>query len=139
MPFGLETRGLRAGGQLAYPASFLGRVVSLNQVLGSYRLHGNNGHSSGERDVDKALSGIERTNAYLNDFLARLGRTERVNLDSNLQYRRERFFRRGGGLWAAAAAVARLIVGWPLYSPGQRAKFLARFLAKAALGRGRSR
>ena len=41
---------------------------------------------------------VEATTSYiLNDFLARHGRPERVDLMHNLHYRRDRFYRHGGG------------------------------------------
>ena len=125
-------------GALAYPASFLGKCDFVYETLSAYRVHGENNFAGLGHDPSRVQADVEATVGYLNDFLARLGRPERVNLMRNLHYRRDRFYREGGGL-REAAAVARLIVGWPLYSPGQRAKFLTRFLAKAALGRGRSR
>lgn len=126
LPIPAERWRLCADGALAYAAAFLGRVVSLDEVLGGYRIHGANNHADAGLDPAKVQADVEMTNGYLNDFLARIGRPERVDLMRNLPYRRDRYYRNGGGV-AEAAAVARLIVGWPLYAPAERVKFLARF------------
>ena len=123
-----------ADGALAYPASFLGGVAVVDQVLGSYRVHGTNNHFASNFDWDKVQADVEATNRYLNDFLARAGRPERVDLERNLHYRRDRYYRRGGGP-REALAVARLIASWPLYSPADRVRYLARFAVKATVGR----
>ena len=120
-----------ADGALAYPATFLGDVAFLDEALSSYRSHGSNTYLAVGHDSNKVQVDVEATNRYLNQFLARIEREERVDLSRNLQYRRDRFYRHGGG--GEAAAVVRLIWSWPLYrGPVERAKFTARFAAKMA-------
>ena len=139
MPIPAENWRLCADGAIAYAAVFLGPVVSLDVVLGSYRIHGANNHYAAGLDPAKVDADIEMTNRYINDFVRRIGRNERVDLMRNLHYRRDRFYRLGGGM-TEAAAIARLILGWPLYrGPLERAKFLARFAARAAQSQWRRR
>lgn len=130
---------LCADGALAYPAAFLGDVAFVDEVLSSYRVHGRNSFYGDAHDWDKVQADVEATNRYLNLFLEREGRPERVDLARNLHYRRDRFYRRGGGLreWAA---IARLIWTWPLYrGPAERARFAARFAARSVRARLLSR
>ena len=137
LPIPAERWRLCADGAIAYPAAFLGKVVSLDEVLGSYRIHGSNNHYAAGLDPDKVQADVEMTNRYLNDFLERIGRPERVDLERNLSYRRDRFYRHGGGV-GEALAIVKLILGWPLYDgPAERAKYLARFVGRALTGRGR--
>ena len=122
---------LCADGAIAYAATFLGPVRSLERPLGSYRLHGKNNHFAAGIKDEKTLADVEMTNVYLNEFLARLGRPERLRLADNLSYRRNRFYVRGGSP-GEALAIAGLILRWPLY-PNFRTRlhFLARFAARA--------
>jgi glycosyltransferase involved in cell wall biosynthesis len=136
LPIPAEKWRLCTDGALAYAAAFLGPTVSLDDVLGGYRIHGANNFTGVRPDAAKVQADVEMTNGYINDFLTRIGRPERVDLLRNLHYRRDRFYRNGGGP-REALAIARLIIGWPLYGPVERAKYLARFVAKAALTRPR--
>jgi hypothetical protein len=134
LPIPCERWRLCADGAIAYPAVFLGDVISSDEVLGGYRIHGANNHYAAGLDSEKVQADVEMTNQYLNDFLKRIGRAERVDLMRNLHYRRDRFYRHGGDA-GEMLAIARLILGWPLYrGPIERAKFLARFFAGAARG-----
>jgi glycosyltransferase involved in cell wall biosynthesis len=124
-----------ADGCIIYCTAFLGKVKTLNEELGSYRIHGANNHISREiatsEQEAKSQAGIEMTNQYINDFLQRIGYPERVELSRNLQYRRTKYYRQGkwnsGEVWA----ISRLILDWPYYSKQERVKYLARFLFKS--------
>lgn len=139
LPIPAERWRLCADGAIAYPAAFLGTVVSLNQVLGGYRIHGSNNHYAAAIAGDKVQADVEMTNKYLNDFLMRIGRPERVDLSKNLGYRRDRFYRHGGDA-KEVLAIMKLIVTWPLYDgPSERAKFLARFVGRTLTSAGNQR
>ena len=71
LPIPAERWRLCADGAIAYPAAFLGKVVSLDEVLGSYRIHGSNNHYAAGLDPAKVQADMEMTNRYLNDFLER--------------------------------------------------------------------
>ena len=131
LPIPAENWRLCADGAIAYPAAFLGKVVSLDAALGWYRVHGSNNHFNAGLKPEKVQADVEMTNLYLNDFLARIGRPERVDLSRNLGYRRDNFYRHGGRL-KEAWAITKLIGHWPLYNGlGQRAKFVVRFWVNA--------
>lgn len=126
---------LCADGAIAYPAAFLGRIVSLKTSFGGYRLHGLNNHYAAGTKAEKVQADLEASNRYLNNFLSDAGHTERVDLLRNLSYRRDRFYRNGGGP-REFLAVARLIVSWPLYDGVvERLNFFARFALRACLPR----
>ena len=112
---------------------FPGQDSTLNESLASYRIHGANNHFSSDWSAEKsakAEAGIEMTNAYLNEFLARIGSSEQICLSKNLPYRRGRFYTERKWNGTEAAAIARLILNWPLYTVAERMIFLARFLVK---------
>ncbi len=126
---------LWADGCLIYCTAFLGKIKTLNEVLGSYRIHGKNYHSNKEGGTTegqaKSLAGIEMTNQYLNEFLERIGYPERVDLSRNLQYRRSQYYLRGKWDANEVRAISGLILGWPFYTWQERPKYLARFLMKS--------
>ncbi|MBV9848713.1 MAG: glycosyltransferase family 2 protein [Armatimonadetes bacterium] len=132
-PVAADDWTLCADGVLAYCTAFLGPVKTRYEILSGYRVHGANNHSHPGRSQEKrakAHAGVEMTNRYLNDFLARIGSPYRVSLSDNLQYRRDRFYARGNWDSAEAHAIARLILRWPLYGRGERAISLLRFLLR---------
>lgn len=126
---------LWADGCLIYCTAFLGKIHAVDEVLGSYRLHGGNNHFRGEVVTDeqqaKSQAGIEMTNQYINEFLQRIGYPKRVDLSRNLQYRRTRYYSQGKWDTKEVWAISRLIVGWSFYTGQERAYYLARFLLKS--------
>lgn len=136
LPIPADHWRLCADGALVFPACFLGPVVGMPDVLGSYRIHGANNYTDAGKDPDLVQANVEMTHAYLNDFLTRIGRPERVDVWRNLHYRRDRYYRHGGGV-SEVISVAKLILNWPLYSPVQRFKFLTRFGVKTLAAYGK--
>jgi len=126
---------LWADGCLIYCTAFLGKIKTLNEVLGSYRIHGKNYHHNqegGTTEEAKSLAGIEMTNLYLNEFLERIGYPDRVDLSRNLQYRQSQYYLRGKWDADEVRAISGLILGWPFYTFQERAYYLVRFLMKSA-------
>lgn len=127
---------LWADGCLIYCTAFLGKIKTLNEVLGSYRIHGKNYHYNKEGGTTegqaKSLAGIEMTNLYLNEFLERIGYPDRVDLSRNLQYRQSQYYLRGKWDADEVRAISGLILGWPFYTWQERAYYLVRFLMKSA-------
>ncbi|MBF2004720.1 MAG: glycosyltransferase family 2 protein [Chlorogloeopsis fritschii C42_A2020_084] len=125
---------LCADGCLIYCTAFLGKVKTLNEVLGSYRIHGANhyiNHSTNKSEEAQALAGIEMTNRYINEFLEQIGHPYRVNLSRNLQYRRTNYYRRGKWNTKEVIAISNLILGWRFYSLWERIYYLMRFWMKS--------
>ncbi|MFQ4145146.1 glycosyltransferase family 2 protein [Chlorogloeopsis sp. ULAP02] len=125
---------LCADGCLIYCTAFLGKVKTLNQILGSYRIHGANHfikHSTSESEEAQALAGIEMTNRYVNEFLEQIGHPYRVNLSRNLQYRRTNFYRRSKWDTKEVLAISNLILGWRFYRLWEKVYYLLRFWMKS--------
>lgn len=126
---------LCADGCLVYCTAFLGKIKTLNEVLGSYRLHGANNFSFSEHITNEQIAetqaGIEMTNQYLNEFLRRINYSEKVDLARNLQYRRTQYYLREKWDIDEMRAISGLILGWPFYSWQERAYYLARFWIKS--------
>jgi glycosyltransferase involved in cell wall biosynthesis len=125
---------LCADGCLIYCTAFLGKVKTLNEVLGSYRIHGANhyiNHSTNKSEEAQALAGIEMTNRYINEFLEQIGHPYRVNLSRNLQYRRTNYYRHGKWNTKEVIAISNLILGWRFYSLWERIYYLMRFWMKS--------
>jgi glycosyltransferase involved in cell wall biosynthesis len=126
---------LCADGCLIYCTAFLGKIKTLNDHLAYYRIHGANNHTSIEKVFayeENALLGIEMTNLYINEFLESIGYPQRVNLSSNLQYRRVRYYCGGVFNFQEACSISRLILGWQFYTWSERVYYLARFWIKNA-------
>jgi len=125
---------LCADGCLIYCTAFLGKVKTLNEVLGSYRIHGANHYmkysDNPDEDEIEALTGIEMTNRYINEFLEQINYPDRVNLSRNLQYRRTNYYRRGKWDLKEIIAISKLILGWRFYSSWEKVYYLARFWMK---------
>jgi glycosyltransferase involved in cell wall biosynthesis len=125
-----------ADGCLIYCTAFLGKIKTLEQELGSYRIHGENNHMKSTEATSqqeaKSLAGIEMTNQYINDFLESINYPRRVSLYRNLQYRRTKYY--SCGKWNAreALVISRLILGWRFYTFSERIYYLSRFLMKSA-------
>jgi glycosyltransferase involved in cell wall biosynthesis len=133
-PINPKTWRICADGAVAYPAAFLGRIEVVFEVLGSYRLHGSNNHSNAVQNGDEGhitLASIEMTNEYINAFLERIGRPERVNLQDNLSYRRRAYYLHRRFNPVEAIGICGLILRTPLYKGSVRYVFLVRFLMKS--------
>ncbi|MBD2342597.1 glycosyltransferase [Anabaena subtropica] len=124
-----------ADGCIIYCTAFLGKIKTLQENLGYYRIHGANNHmnnaiASCEQEA-KSQAGIEMTNQYINDFLARIGYSARVDLSRNLQYRRTKYYQQSKWDHREVWDISQLILGWPFYSGQERVYYLARFLFKS--------
>lgn len=125
-----------ADGCIIYCTAFLGKIKTLHENLGSYRIHGANNHITRgtvtQQQEAKSQAGIEMTNQYINEFLGRIGYPQRVNLSSNLQYRRTKYYQQSRWDSHEVWAISWLILGWPFYSISERGYYLGRFLLKSA-------
>lgn len=125
---------LCADGCLVYCTAFLGKVVGLDEVLASYRIHGSNNHVDNNTTVEKQLrsqAGVEMTNQYLNKFLERIQYPARVNLLNNLSYRRSRYYLQKQWDLSEALAISKLISEWHFYTWQERINYLVRFWMKS--------
>lgn len=121
-------------GCLVYCAAFLGRVVAINEALGSYRIHGANTFFSTEKTYDrqtKAIAGVEITTQWLNQFLERIGRSERVDLSRNLDHRRAKYYLQGKWDWIEMQKISQLILNWHFYNWQEKINYLLRFWVKS--------
>ena len=122
-----------ADGCLIYTTAFLGKIKTIDIVLGGYRIHGANNHAGLEatkEQIAKAFLGIEMTNEYINEFLERINYPARVDLSRNLQLRRLQYYERGIWNIRESWAISHLIVGWRFYSWHEKIYYLMRFWAK---------
>jgi glycosyltransferase involved in cell wall biosynthesis len=123
-------------GCLLYCAAFFGKVVAINQVLGSYRLHGSNTFYSAKaptRDGKlKAIGGVKVTSQWLNQFLERIDYPRRVDLSRNLDYRRANYYLQGRFNTHEMFSITRLILGWHFYTWSERIYYTFRFWLKSA-------
>lgn len=124
-----------ADGCIIYCTAFLGKIKTLHENLGYYRIHGANNHMSGaiatKEQEAKSQAGIEMTNQYINDFLTRIGYSQKVDLSRNLQYRRTQYYQQSKWDSKEVWGISRLIIDWPFYSAQERLYYLARFLFKS--------
>jgi glycosyltransferase involved in cell wall biosynthesis len=124
-----------ADGCIIYCTAFLGKIKTLHENLGYYRIHGANNHMSGaiatKEQEAKSQIGIEMTNQYINDFLARIGYSPKVDLSRNLQYRRTKYYQQSKWDSKEVWAISLLILGWPFYSGQEKLYYLVRFLFKS--------
>ncbi len=122
-----------ADGCLIYITAFLGKIETIDLVLGDYRIHGANNHCTSEESpekIAKALLGIEMTNKYINEFLERINYPVRVDLSRNLQLRRERYYQKRVWNIRESWAISNLILGWSFYSWYEKIYYLIRFWTK---------
>ena len=121
-------------GCLLYCSAFLGKVMVIPETLGSYRNHGKNTYwSEGSPDraqQAKSLNGIQITNVWLNQFLAKINSHERVNLLDNLHYRRAQYYYQEQFNWLEFQEISSQIMGWRFYSSKDKIQFLFRFWMK---------
>jgi glycosyltransferase involved in cell wall biosynthesis len=122
-------------GCLIYCTAFLGKVKTLNEVLGSYRVHGNNNHHITFAEeitvrATKSQLGIEMTNQYINEFLEIIGHQYRVDLSRNLQYRRTHYYLNGTWNAQEASAISNLIINWRFYNLREKVYYFFRFWLK---------
>ena len=124
---------LHIDGCLIYSTAFLGKIKTLEQILGSYRNHGENIHATHEvtQEVEaKWLEITETTNQYINTFLERINYPARVDLSRNLHYQRSKYYLRGKWDARNVLTISRLILQWRLYTKQQKLYYLMRFLLK---------
>ena len=135
LPMESDKWRLCADGCLVYCTAFLGKIKTLNEVLGCYRIHGANNYyfqSDTSEEQAKWKAAMQMTNQSLNDFLERIGYQDRVDLSRNLDYQRTLYYWRGEWDTHQVQTISSLILGWPFYTPLEKAKYLARFLIKSA-------
>jgi glycosyltransferase involved in cell wall biosynthesis len=137
LPMDIVKWRLCADGCLVYCTAFLGRIITLNEVLGSYRLHGKNNYftraqPTREQEV-KSLAGIEMTNQYLNEFLEKIEYPKRIDLSCNLQYRRSKYYLQGRWDTTEMLEISSLILSWSFYSWLERTYYLIRFWLKGII------
>ncbi|GAB1544298.1 hypothetical protein NUACC21_69740 [Scytonema sp. NUACC21] len=120
-------------GCLIYCTAFLGKIRTLNEVLGSYRLHGKNNFIQKRVELSATgQTGIEMTNEYINNFLKQIGHPSRVNLSRNLQYRRTNYYINCKWDFQEALDISNLILSWRFYNFLERIYYLVRFWMKNA-------
>lgn len=122
-----------ADGCIIYCSAFLGKIKTLNQSLGGYRIHGANNHMSTEKKFayeENALAGIEMTNRYINEFLESIDYPQRVEISRNLQYQRTKYYARGVWNLQKAWNISSLILNWRFYSLSERFYYFLRFVLK---------
>ncbi|MGH8001843.1 MAG: glycosyltransferase family 2 protein [Brasilonema sp.] len=121
-------------GCLIYCTAFLGKIKTLNEVLGGYRIHGANHYVKQQIEISaeaaKSQEGIEMTNQYINEFLESIDHPYRVDLSRNLQYQRTNYYRRGKWNIKDALAISGLILRWRFYNQQERIYYLTRFWMK---------
>ncbi|MEC4815906.1 MAG: glycosyltransferase family 2 protein [Scytonema sp. PMC 1069.18] len=121
-------------GCLIYCTAFLGKIKTLNEVLGSYRVHGNNNYMKMSEEMTvaavKSQLGIEMTNQYINEFLETIGHQYRVDLSHNLQYRRTRYYLNGKWDAPEAIAISISILNWRFYNLLEKGYYFFRFWLK---------
>jgi hypothetical protein len=123
-------------GCLLYCAAFLGKIVAVNEALGSYRIHGKNtffysGNITPERKA-KAIAGVEMTSQWLNQFLERIDYPQRVDLSRNLDYRRASYYFQESFNSREMLSITKLILGWYFYTWSERIYYTFRFWLKSA-------
>jgi len=123
-------------GCLLYCAAFLGKIVAVNEILGSYRLHGANTFFSSEAPTrdrkSKAIAGVDVTSQWLNQFLERIDYPQRVDLSRNLDYRRANYYFREQFNNREILSISRLILGWHFYTWSEKIYYIVRFWLKSA-------
>jgi hypothetical protein len=112
----------------------LGQIRVIPETLGSYRNHGKNTYwSDGKPDRDKqnqSLHGVQITNTWINQFLAKINSPKRVNLLDNLNYRRGQYYYQEQFNWLEFQEISGQILRWRFYNPKERVEFLLRFWVK---------
>jgi len=96
MPLPVEEWRLCADGALVFAAAVHSEVLSLDQDLGDYRIHGDNLYAVRTCSSTRLFADLAMTNRYLNEQAARAGRNCLVDLNRQLPFRRERFYTQGG-------------------------------------------
>ncbi|BAZ41161.1 glycosyltransferase [Calothrix sp. NIES-4101] len=124
---------LWADGCIIYTTAFLGKIKTIDEPLAGYRIHGANNHINVETNSvceESALSGIEMTNEYINQFLEKINYPRRVDISRNLQYQRNKYYLKGVWNFQQAWKISRLILGWEFYTWSERLYYFARFVMK---------
>lgn len=124
-----------ADGCLIYCTAFTGKIRTLHEVLGSYRIHGSNYYYAQQLATEdqqaKWKASMEMTNRYINEFLASINYPERISLSRNLEYQRQQFYWRKKWDTKQVWAISALILSWPYYTGQEKLQFFSRFLIKS--------
>jgi glycosyltransferase involved in cell wall biosynthesis len=123
-------------GCLLYCSAFLGKIVAVNEILGSYRLHGANTFFSSESPTrdrkSKAIEGVDITCQWLNQFLERIDYPKRVDLSRNLDHLRANYYFQERFNGKEMISITRLILGWHFYTWSEKIYYVVRFWLKSA-------
>ena len=120
-------------GCLMYGAGFLGKVIPIPEILGSYRLHGANTYARGKDEIESiekqfdTLEKIEKTVQWINEFLSQINKPYKVNLSKNLNYIRMKYYLNGKFDFKKACEISVGIFRWKFYNPWQSIIFFLRF------------
>jgi glycosyltransferase involved in cell wall biosynthesis len=121
-------------GCLLYGAAFLGKVMPIPEILGSYRVHGKNTYwrdgKPGREKQNKSLHGVQVTNIWINQFLEKIDSAQRVNLLDNLNYRRNQYYYQEQFSWVEFQEISIQILRWRFYDSRKKIEFLLRFWFK---------
>ncbi|NMG06416.1 glycosyltransferase [Brasilonema sp. UFV-L1] len=121
-------------GCLIYCTAFLGKIKTLDEVLGSYRIHGANHYVKQQIEITtqvaKSQAGIEMTNQCINEYLESINHPYRVDLSRNLQYQRTNYYTRGKWNIKDALAISNLILRWRFYNQQEQIYYFTRFWMK---------
>ena len=120
-------------GCLLYCAAFLGKVYAIDNVLASYRAHGENTYwteNPSAEQKETSVAGVAMTNLWINNFLTKINYPGRVDLSQNLDHRRSRYYLRGEWNVKEVLALSKLILEYPFYSVRDRVYFLSRLWLK---------
>jgi hypothetical protein len=123
-------------GCLLYCSAFSGKVIAVNEVLGSYRLHGANTFFSSDAPTrdgkSKAIGGVKVTSQWLNQFLERIDYPKRVDLSRNLDYRRASYYFQERFNGREMLSITKLILDWHFYTWSEKIYYTARFWLRSA-------
>lgn len=123
-------------GCLLYSAGFLGKVIPLPEILGSYRRHGSNTYAHEARDLPSLemqkdmLSRVEKTVNWINSFLTQINKPFKVDISKNLNYLRGQYYLNSSFSWTDSQIISNRIMTWPFYNWKERWIFLIRFWIK---------
>ena len=123
-------------GCLIYGAGFLGKVIPIPEILGSYRRHGANTYARDKDEIESlekqfdTLEKIEKTVQWINEFLSQINKPYKVNLSKNLNYIRMKYYLNGKFDFKKACEISVDIFRWKFYNPWQSIIFFLRFWMK---------
>ncbi len=114
-------------GCLLYCAAFLGKVYATDQVLATYRVHGQNTYwreDPSDEQYQQSNDGVALTNRWLNNFLKKINSPDHVDLSKNLDRRRSQYYLKRELNFREAVSISQLILDFPFYSIRDRLYFL---------------